>query len=129
MESVLNTKNVALSIEDAEKMARNLRRAITQIEKFLTELSNIRLSENSNLELTLLKPKFSKYALIGDDCTLEKDDSNILHMISQIDMCYKLLLMKSSYTFGDVVYVSETMSKAKELFERKLEEVDELLSP
>ena len=128
MESALNTKNVSLRIEDAEKMARNLRRAITQIEKFLTELSNIKLSGNSNLELTLLKPKFSKYALIGD-CTLEKNDSDILHMMSQIDMCYKLLLMKSSYTFGDVIYVNETMSKAKELFERKLEEVDELLRP
>lgn len=124
-----NNINEFVNPDDAKLLMRNLHHAIDAIEKLSDELSNIKIDANTNISITLLKPKFSKYVLMGSDCSLEKENSEILHTLSQIDMCYKVLLCKTSYTIGDVIYMINTLSNAKVFFEHKLEDVCELLQP
>ena len=117
-----------VSTEEAEIMFRAFRHALNNIKVLRSDMASIRLDTNSGMEFNALKYRLNKYSLFGSDCSWRSHDADLQHIIDSIDMCCKLLLMKSIYTLGDVTYVYKTLSDVEETINIKMAELEEMYS-
>ncbi len=120
---------ILVDSEVAQKMIKNYNYAIRRLDALHSELSSLEVSNNLPTEINLLKPMFNKYVIMGCDCSFGKNDEDLIHVLSQIEMCYKVLLGKEHYNVGDILYMYNTITNAKEFFESKLEELESLYLP
>lgn len=123
-----NGRIAFISAEYAEVMFRAFRHALNAIGGLKDDLSRIQLDKDSCMEFHALKYRLNKYTIFGSDCTWKNQDSELVHVIDMIDMCYKLLLMKSFYTLGDVVYMHRVLTDMEETITKKMKELEEMYS-
>ena len=118
-----------LDLDVVQKIIKSCKHAINCLNDLHDELAQIDLSDNISTQINVLKPKFNKYVIMGCDCSFEKSDEDLIHVLSQIEMCYKVLLGKERYNVGDLFYMENTLTRAREFFEYKLDELNSLYQP
>lgn len=110
-----------LDPEVVQNMINSFNHAIRSITSLRNELAQIPINNSLTVKINMLKPQFNKYVIMGCDCSFDKLDDDLLQILSQIEMCHKVMLGKESYTVGDLFYMYNTLARAQDFFEYKLE--------
>ncbi|MBQ9279471.1 MAG: hypothetical protein IJ215_00230 [Clostridia bacterium] len=105
----------------------DLRQAVVRVDRTLEEFRCIRLDGMLAQNIANYRSKLNKYALLGSDCSWREYDEELASAISNIDMCYGILMNTQNFYIGNLVYVCQMLEMVRDTFENKIEEYREYL--
>ena len=126
-----NTLSFALTTNPqmCERIVRELKVANIEIQRHLDDIESSRLSRNLASLIIEKRSVMNRFSLIKSDCYWANLDIDLSNTIDMIDQCHDVLIGKFAEDFKlrDLLYVIDVFKKVQQEFERKIEQVEEVL--
>lgn len=111
------------NVEEYLKFIQALRTGADKIRQIIESLKKIPMNRSEiEREVSTLKYQISKYSLFQSDCSWVEADNELAVFIEELEKCYNELMMKYTYTIGDVIYFHNCLMEVLEGIDCKLAE-------
>ena len=118
-----------MDVAMCERIVKELRAANGRIRDILREINDYRLNRDMCTLLTDTRTKLSKYTIMHSDCYWERLDSDLSYALNLLEECHNTLMYKfrEDFLLSDLLYMIKTMETVMEEFERKIEQIEDVL--
>lgn len=130
----ISTSSLSFALSNDPEMLQRVRSelqlAIRKINEILEQINSYRVDRDWSELIVKNRTKLSRYSLMQSDCYWANMDCDLSQALVTLEECKETLLPKfrENLRMSDLIYMVKVLESVKEEFERKLEQIEDVMS-
>ncbi len=116
--------------EMLQRVKRELRVAIRRINEILEQINSCRVGNDWSELIVKNRCNLGRYSLMQSDCYWANMDTDLSMALSTLEECKESMFNKfrEDFRMSDLLYLVKVLETVKDEFERKLEQIEDVMS-